>query len=169
MQNKKDKRGIICALTLLLAVVIGLFALAVYQYRSGAVGYDKLEQREYTFVKYEITKGKRGGTVQIYVEEEDLPLYGCPNFVRRAVNEDVLERAHKGDKLVVWMSPRSNSLTYSGDVHEGKINGKYFLRLEDFQKYHAKNDILGIVLSSILMVGGLVGVGCYLIVIANKK
>lgn len=154
--------------TLLLVLVSACFALCIYQYCNGAVGYDKLEQREYTFVKYEITSGKGGGAIKIYVEEEKLPLYGCPNFVRKAVNEDILDRAHKGDKLVVCVSPRSSSMTYCGDVHEGKINGKYFLRIEDYQKYHAKNDILGIVICSVLVAGGFVGIGIYLVVAKEK-
>ena len=167
-QYKKSKLRVICIASLVLALFLGILSLSIYQYCSGAVGYDKLEQREYTFGKYEIMRGKYGGGIEIYVKEEEQPLIGCPNFARKAVNEDILDHAKAGDKLVVWVSNNS-SLFYSYNVHDGKINGKYFLRLEDYQKYHAKNDIFGVVLCSVLLVVGLVGVCFYLIVIAKKQ
>ena len=149
---------------LVLVLFSGVLALSIYQYRSSTVGYDKLEQREYTFVKYEVTKGRRGGTIKIYVKEESLPLYGCPNFARKAVDENILKLASEGDKLIVWVSPRSSSTTYSCDVHEGKINDEYFMQLENYRKYSTKNDIFGIVICSVMLVIGFAVVGYYLIV-----
>lgn len=161
--KKEGKRWSAWGPILLLFMLVVAFAICINQYCSGAVGYDKLEQREYTFVKYEITHGRGGGAIKIYVEEESKPLYGSPSFVRKAVDEDILKHAKKGDKLIVWVS-RSYSMTNCGKVHEGKIDGKYFLRLGDYQKYHAKNDILGIVICSVLLVIGFAGVGYYLVI-----
>lgn len=152
---------------ILLIIFIALFVLSICQYYSGAAGYDKLEQREYTFVKYVIPSGKYGGDIEIYVKEEKKPLIGSPGFVKKAVNMDVVENAKAGDKLIVWVD-NSISLFHSYNVHEGKINGKYFLRLEDYQKYHKQNDVGGIVICSVMLVIGLsVGIICF--VVLRKK
>lgn len=152
---------------ILILLIIGGLIFSICQYCSGKVGYDKLEQREYTFVKYEITSGKYGGNIEIYVKEEKKPLFGSPNYVKKAVNMDILKNAKAGDKLIVWVDD-SSSLFHSYNVHEGKINGKYFLRLEDYQKYNAKNDIIGIVICSVMLVIGLsVGIFCFVVLRKN--
>lgn len=161
--KKEGKQWSVLGPILLLVMLIVSFAICINQYCSGAVGYDKLEQREYTFIKYEITRGRGGGAIKIYVEEENKPLQGSPSFVRKAVDEDILQRAKKGDKLIVWVS-QSSSLTYSYKVHDGKINGKFFLRLEDYQKCHAKNDIPLIVICSVLLAIGFASVIIYFVI-----
>lgn len=163
--KKRSKSSVLAPIIFMIAL-IGCLILCIAQYISGEADYDKLEQREYTFVKYEVKRGPYGGALEIYVEEENRPLLGSPNYIRNAVDMDILEHANKGDRITVWVS---RSITCGYNVHEGKINGKYFLRLEDYREYHAKNYILGIVICSILIVICSPFAGVYLFIAIKSK
>lgn len=165
--KKANNKGYVWGSIILIVLIIGAFVISICQYCAGAVGYDELEQREYTFIKYSVTDGKYGGSIEIYVEEEKQPLLGAPNFVRKAVDEDVLKYAKSGDKITVWVS-RASSLFCSYNVHEGKINGNYFLRLKDYQECHMANDIIGVVICSVLLFICLAGGGVFLVVCKKR-
>ena len=136
------------------ALILPLVILAVYspfpvfyyhEYYSGKVtGYEDLEKREYTFMEFGYSTG-RYRNLEIYVLEEPRPLLGATSIEMKAIEKDVLEQALVRSKLTVWVSANS-ARDYDYSVHEGSINGEFFLTMKNYRKMHRKNEAVAIYL-----------------------
>ena len=133
----------------LIAAAIPFSIYYYYEYYSGKVtGYEELEKREYTFVKFDYAvRGyhKKYRNLEIYVAEEIGPLLGATSIDMAVIDADVLERAQEGDTLTVWISPNSG-LIYDYTVHEGSINGEFFLTMENYREMSRRNERVAVLL-----------------------
>lgn len=129
----------------LIAIAVPLSVYYYHEYYSGEVtGYEELEKREYTFVEFGYSTGKYRN-LEIYVAEEPRPLLGATSIDMKVIEKDVLERAREGDTLTVWISPNSG-LVYDYTVHEGSINGEFFLTMENYREMSRKNERIAVIL-----------------------
>ena len=130
----------------LIAIEIPFSIYYYHEYYSGKVtGYEELEQREYTFVEYKFENRLKQRTLEIYVAEEARPLLAATSIDMRVIDPDVLNRAQKGDKLTVWVSPNSG-LFCDYTVHEGSVNGEFFLTIKDFREMNRRNELIAVIL-----------------------
>ena len=159
---EQTKKIIKVARWFLLIFPLVLFAIGVpylvyfyHEYYSGEVtGYEELEKREYTFMKFGYSTGQYRN-LEIYVAEEEIPLLGATSIDMKVIETEVLERAREGDILIVWVFPNSGR-SYDYTVHEGSINGEFFLTMENYREMSRKNELVAVV---IIPVGGVLILG----------
>ena len=105
----------------------------------------ELKYEECTYIKYEyVSSGNREHQYYIYVEEYNDPLK-IDNIVINKTNEELLFSLNSGETIIVSIEDDSEFYLFS--IY---YNSKYILSYEDFLSEHNSNNVVGIIVTSIM-------------------
>ena len=143
---KKQKGAFIGFVIITLAfLTFSLFCLINLTLLDKYPSKDELKYEECTYIKYEyVSSGNREHQYYIYVEEYNDPLK-IDNIVINKTNEELLFSLNSGETIIVSIEDDSEFYLFSISY-----NSKYILSYEDFLSEHDSNNVIGIIVTSIM-------------------
>lgn len=151
--SKKISFGIIITIFGLLAgFFCFLFFNCINVYNSFNIQYEDLIYEELTFEKYEkIHKGKNGSLYEIYFEEFNKP-FEVSVITQKMLDKEALNELESNTIVEVYYH-ESTSKSYIYEICEMKRNSVEFLSLENYKKVNQNNQIVGMILCPLLIIG----------------
>lgn len=143
---KKQKGAFIGFVIITLAfLTFSLFCLINLTLLDKYPSKDELKYEECTYIKYEyVSSGNTEHQYYIYVEEYNAPLK-IDNIVINKTNEELLFSLNSGETIIVSIEDDSEFYLFSISY-----NSKYILSYEDFLSEHDSNNVIGIIVTSIM-------------------
>jgi len=130
------------------AIVSLLFAISMFIGAFCLIYFNQPEtptDTSFTFIKYERKSFSKSFQYELYVSEENKPLF-ISSLANKYINEQLLQEINNGDKIDCMIIDGSDK--YSYQIVEISANGKVILSLENAQKAEMNNRIAGAAVTS---------------------
>ena len=152
---KKNTPTIVVFLITILFTIFVSYCFIRLAFYSKYPSKDKLLYEDYTFIQYKLyeKKGRHGTTrrYEIYVKELNSPIL-IDDIVFGRANEDVLNSLVENDIISASVKKNTNKIY----AYEIIYNEQYILHYEDYLERHENNEIVGIIVTGIMVC---IGVG----------
>lgn len=154
-EEMKSQKYAIIILMVVVTAIAALFlflffnCIRLYQ-KFDSITYDDLYHEEVTFDRFKkISKGKGGAVYEIHVKEYANP-FQVDNISSKKLNKTSLKELKENEKLQIYFSESSHK-DYDYVLCEVSRDTDVLLSLSDYIKTNRNNQLLGMIISPILV------------------
>lgn len=163
MKNKLGFYVLIAIMLLCAGLFVFMFINSINVYNSLNIGYDDLKYEELTFEEYK----ENGEIKEVYVKEYEYPFI-IDSISSKSFDLKTLEKLDSNEIINAYYT-NTTTKNYQYEFCEVKVNDAYLLRFEDYLSDNKTNQIMGMVLSPVLISCSIVFIIVLLIVLNKNK
>ena len=159
MKNKTVTILVASLLLLWLGFFTFLFVNCIISYNAYDLEYDELKYSELTFKSFKKVSPAKSNWYEIYFQEYEAPFW-IDSISQKGVNKKALEQLSTGATVKVYY--RDNAWKeYDYEICEMTSGSDLVLSLADYEKCNRNNQIIEMILSPIMGLGGVYCVWTY--------
>lgn len=163
MKNKVGFYFLIAIMLFCAGLFVFMFVNSINLYNSLNIGYEDLKYEELTFKEY----NENGEIKEVYVNEYEFPFI-IDSISSKSFDVKTLEKLDSNEIIKAYYTDTTTK-DYQYEFCEVKVDDTYLLRLEDYLSDNKTNQVMGMVLSPVLISCSIAFIIVLLIVLNKNK